>query len=297
MQICEVGVRDGLQNQKRIYSARERADLVMALADAGLRHIEAVSFANPARVPQMADPELLLDLLDVPEGVVLAGLAMNRKGVDRALATRLHEVRYVIVASETFSQRNQNASVAETIATFLTEAERVKASGRRMTAVIAASFGCPFEGEVPADRISDIVKAIAPVEPDAVILADTIGVGVPRQVTALAKRVREAFADCQLGFHFHNSRNTGFANAATAMAIGADTLDASIGGLGGCPFAPGATGNIATEDLAYLVERSGIETGVDSDKLFAITRRLATDMPEGVTGQLHKAGLFPRKSD
>jgi isopropylmalate/homocitrate/citramalate synthase len=291
--ICEVGPRDGLQNQKRLYSAAERAALINGLAAAGLKHIEAVSFANPRLVPQMADAERVLESLDLAGDVCLAGLAMNLRGVERALKTPLHEIRYVVVASETFSQRNQNASVADTIARFEEAASAVREAGRRMTAVVAASFGCPFEGEVAAGKVADIVAQLIEHDPHDIVLADTIGVGVPNQVADLAGRMRPLIDGRRLGFHFHNTRNTGFANAWAAIMQGAEILDSSIGGLGGCPFAPGATGNIATEDLVYLLERSGIATMVDPSGLVAIANRLREEMPGALTAQIGPAGWFP----
>jgi len=294
--ICEVGPRDGLQNQQRHYSAEERARLIGDLARAGLRHIEAVSFANPKLVPQMAEPERVLDLLEVGENVRLAGLAMNLRGVNQALATRLHEVRYVVVASETFSQRNQNASVADTIARFGEATSAVRAGGKIMTAVVAASFGCPFEGEMPAERVAEIVERLVAFDPHEIVLADTIGVGVPMQVEKLAALIRPIIGDRPLSFHFHNTRNTGFVNAWAAISAGASILDSSVGGLGGCPFAPGATGNIATEDLVYLLERSGIATEIDPEALVAIAARLRTEMPGAVTAQLGPAGWFPARA-
>lgn len=293
LSICEVGPRDGLQNQSRHYDAKARAWLVSDLAAAGLKHIEAVSFANPKLVPQMAEPERVLDLIKAGDDVRLAGLAMNLRGVTQALATRLHEVRYVVVASETFSRRNQNATIAETVARFGEATSAVRSAGKTMTVVVAASFGCPFEGEVPAGRVAELVGQLIEFNPDEIVLADTIGVGVPRQVEELAGLIRPLVGSRRFGFHFHNTRNTGYANAWAAISAGATVLDSSIGGLGGCPFAPGATGNIATEDLAYLLERSGVATGVDVDRLVAIAAGLRVDMPGAVTAQIGPAGWFP----
>jgi hydroxymethylglutaryl-CoA lyase len=211
LSICEVGPRDGLQNQSRHYDAKARAWLVSDLAAAGLKHIEAVSFANPKLVPQMAEPERVLDLIKAGDDVRLAGLAMNLRGVTQALATRLHEVRYVVVASETFSRRNQNATIAETVARFGEATSAVRSAGKTMTVVVAASFGCPFEGEVPAGRVAELVGQLIEFNPDEIVLADTIGVGVPRQVEELAGLIRPLVGSRRFGFHFHNTRNTGYA--------------------------------------------------------------------------------------
>lgn len=291
--ICDVGPRDGLQNLARHFSVAERAELVDRLASAGVSHIEAVSFVNPKRVPQMADAEGVLERLALPAGVRLAGLVLNERGVERAVATRLDEIRFVLVASESFGRRNQNASVADSVAAFERIAPTVHAAGKSLTAVVAVSFGCPFEGEVPVRKVSEIVERAVAAGADEVSLADTIGVGVPAQVRALAETCRPRLGGRPLGFHFHNTRNTGYANAAEAIEGGAAVLDASVGGLGGCPFAPGATGNIATEDLRYLMERSGHPTGIDAAALDAVVGWLSERVPEEIAGQLHKAGGFP----
>lgn len=302
VEICEVGPRDGLQNLRRIFSVGERADLIGRLAAAGLKRIEAVSFVNPARVPAMADAESVLARVEVPADCRLAGLVMNRKGAERALRARLHEVRYVVVASESFSMRNQGAGVAENVATFARIADAVAEAGKVRTAVVAASFGCPFEGEVDPVRVADIVAELVEAGAEEIVLADTIGVAVPGQVRALAGLCRPRLRGRPLGFHFHNTRNTGFANAVAAIEAGASVLDASIGGLGGCPFAPGASGNIATEDLSYLIDREAATGNAaakaaalpDMEAMAAIVGWLAGFVPEEISGMVHKAGPFPR---
>lgn len=291
--ICEVGPRDGLQTLRRTFSVAERVALIEALAGAGLRRIEAVSFVNPARVPQMAGAEEVLAGLDLPADVHLAGLVMNARGAERAVATRLHEVRFVLVASETFSHRNQNAGIEATLAAFADTAPVVARSGKRVTAVIGAAFGCPYEGEVTPGRVRDIVARAVTAGAEEVLLADTIGVGVPPQVAALAALCAPVLGGRPLGFHFHNTRNTGFANAVAAIAAGASVLDASVGGLGGCPFAPGATGNIATEDLAWMMGRMGLETGFDAAALARVVALLGQTVPDAITGQITRAGAFP----
>jgi len=291
--ICEVGPRDGLQTLRETFTIAQRVALIEALAGAGLRRIEAVSFVNPARVPQMAGAEEVLAALDLPEDVHLAGLVMNARGAERALATRLHEVRFVLVASETFSHRNQNAGIEATLAAFGDMAPMVARSGKRVTAVIAAAFGCPYEGEVAPERVRDIVARAVAAGAEEVVLADTIGVGVPPQVATLAALCAPVLGGRPLGFHFHNTRNTGFANAVAAIAAGAAVLDASVGGLGGCPFAPGATGNIATEDLAWMMGRMGHETGIDPAALAAVVAKLSRQVPNAITGQITRTGAFP----
>lgn len=293
LSICEVGPRDGLQNLKRLFSVAERISLINDLARTGLRHIEAVSFVDPRRVPQMAEPEAVLAGLDVPDGIALAGLCLNEKGVLRGLETRIDEVRYLAVASETFCQRNQNIAIEGNLEGFERGAHAVREAGRSLTAVVAVAFGCPFEGEVPADRVRTICQRMLRSDPDTLILADTIGVGVPTQVTQLAEMIRPLLGRARLGFHFHNTRNTGYANAIAAIAAGAEILDSAVGGLGGCPFAPNATGNIATEDLVYMLSRSGISAGVEFEPLLDIVGRLRLLLPGEVTGRLESAGLFP----
>lgn len=294
--ICEVGPRDGLQNLKRVFSIEERARLIEMLAQSGAHRIEAVSFVNPARVPQMADAEAVLERLELDDDVHLAGLVMNERGANRALATRLNEIRTVIVASETFSRRNQNAGVDECIEAFALMAPTIRAEGRMLTGVVAASFGCPFEGRIEPQRVVDIVKALIESGADEIVLADTIGVGVPADVKRLAGLCRPHMAGKPLGFHFHNTRNTGYANAVAAIDAGANVLDASIGGLGGCPFAPAATGNISTDDLLYLMRGTGLDVPLSFEGLVEITQWLDERLPGELPGQLRKAGWFPTNS-
>lgn len=287
--ICEVGPRDGLQNLARHFSVQERVTLIDELAKAGLRRIEAVSFVNPRNVPQMAGAEEVLAQIARPDGLEIAGLALNARGVERALACRLDEIRFVVVASETFSMRNQGASIAETMAGFKTTAPRIKASGMRMTGVIAAAFGCPFEGDVPLARIIDIAGQLVAEGADEIVLADTIGVATPADVTLRISRTVSASQGRAVGVHFHNTRNLGLVNAYAALGAGATILDSSVGGLGGCPFAPRATGNIATEEIGLML---GDETGLSLSALLAICARIETLTGEAVPGQLAKAGLF-----
>jgi hydroxymethylglutaryl-CoA lyase len=293
IKICDVSPRDGLQNLDRIFSIDEKIMLVEQLIGAGLRNIEVGSFVNPARVPQMAGIEDVLNRINQPEGTCFAALTMNAQGADRALACGIDELRYVIVASEVFSQRNQGSTIKEAEAEFSSTTKKVHAHDRTSTAVIAAAFGCPYSGNVDPDFVQKIAIRAVEAGANAVIFADTIGAGVPAQVTALCKNFRRSAGDIPFGFHFHNTRNTGYANAFAAVAGGASILDASTGGIGGCPFAPGATGNIATEDLLYMLQLSGVETGLDATALLGIVDWLTHRIPDKITGQLSSAGFFP----
>lgn len=288
--ICEVGPRDGLQNQKRVFTPEERAQLVVKLADAGIRHIEAVSFVNPQRVPQMGGAEEVLAALPALDGVTLSGLVLNARGAERALHTRVHEVRFAVVASETFSMRNQNASVAKSLDDFARVAEMTRRAGRRMTGVIGAAYGCPFEGRVPVEQVAQIVERMCAEGADEIIFADTIGVAVPADIQRVAEVCTPLLQDRPFGAHLHNTRNTGYACAIEAVRQGATVLDSAVGGLGGCPFAPHATGNIATEDLNYLLARETDSTPLDHDALSSIVNWLSEALPGQVSGQLARAG-------
>lgn len=290
--ICDVGPRDGLQNLARTFSVEERAHIVTELAAAGLLQIEAVSMVNPARVPQMAGAEALLDGLPPLPGTQLSALVLNRKGAERALATRVAEVRFAVVASDTFCRRNQNMSSDDSVAAFAGIAPMVREAGRSLTGVIATAYGCPFEGEVPPARIATMAEALCAAGADQIVLADTIGVAVPRDIARVHDVCRAALGTTPWGVHLHNTRNTGYANLMAALERGASIVDAAIGGLGGCPFAPRATGNIATEDVNYLLQREGIVTGLDHDRLAALVEWLAARVPEKITGQLSRAGWF-----
>ena len=292
VQIVEVAPRDGLQNEAVTLATAEKAELVGLLAGSGVRRIEVTSFVNPARVPQLADAEELCGLL--PRGEVSwIGLVLNERGLDRAIRAGLDEVNVVVVATDTFSQRNQGVSTDDAIAAWTRIAARARAAGLRTTVTIAASFGCPFEGEVAPERVADVLARCVQAQPDEVALADTIGVGVPAGVRALADVAADVAPGLPLRWHFHNTRNTGYANAMTAVERGAAALDASAGGIGGCPFAPAATGNIATEDLLYLLDRSAVRTGVSATALAPATDLLASALGKPVPGLFAKAGPFP----
>jgi (R)-citramalyl-CoA lyase len=289
--LVDVGPRDGLQNESEVLAAEIRAELVDRLARTGLRAVEAVSFVDPRRVPQMAGAEEVVASVERAEGVVYAGLALNERGYDRLVATGLDEARFALGATESFNERNQNASVGESLTAAKSVVERGRADGIRTAVTISVAFGCPFEGEVDEGRVLELAADVAAAGPDTLLLADTIGVGAPSQVRRLTARVAEL--GVVVGGHFHNTRNTGYANAVAALEAGATVLDASVGGLGGCPFAPRATGNIATEDLVYLLEREGVETGVDLDALISVSEWLEGILGRRLEGQLYRAGPFP----
>jgi hydroxymethylglutaryl-CoA lyase len=293
VEIFEVGPRDGLQNEPGVVPTATKIELIERMIAAGLRRIEVASFVNPARVPQMADAEEILRRLPRRVGVSYVGLVLNRRGFDRAVAAGCDEIGMAVVASDTFNRRNQGASTAESIAAWHDIAAAARAAGIRAQVTISAVCGCPFEGEVPSARVVDIARQVAESAPCEIALADTIGVGVPAQVTDLVHQVGAAVASIPLRGHFHNTRNTGLANAYAAVEAGIRVLDASLGGIGGCPFAPAATGNIPTEDLVYMLHRSGFETGVSLEKLIDASGWLQERLGRPVPGMLVKAGGFP----
>lgn len=295
VEIVDVGPRDGLQSEPGpVVSTAAKVEFINRLIASGVRRIEVTSFVNPKKVPQMADAEQVLAALVKRPDVHYVGLVLNRKGLDRAIAAGCNEIGMAVVASDTFNRRNQGVSTDESITAWLEIAQAAKAAGVRPQVTVSAAFGCPFEGEMPVERVIEVAKRVAEVEPFEIALADTIGVGVPAQVTELVSRVREAIPrHIALRAHFHNTRNTGLANAYAAVQAGVVTLDASTGGIGGCPFAPAATGNIPTEDLVYMLDRSGIETGVSLAGLIETGKWLQDVLGRPVPGMLVKAGTFP----
>jgi isopropylmalate/homocitrate/citramalate synthase len=284
--ICDVGPRDGLQNEQQRLEPQARAELVNRLAAAGLRRIEAASFVRPDRVPQMAGAEEVAAGIDRRDGVEYSGLVLNEEGYRRLAATPLDRVNCTLAATEAFNRRNGNASLEEALARVLAILER---SERPATVTISVAFGCPFEGPVDPGVVADLAARLG-THADEVVLADTIGVATPGQVRSLVERVRPA------GVHLHNTRNTGFANAYAALEGGVRLFDASVGGLGGCPFAPRATGNIATEDLVYLLEGDGVETGIDLDELVRVSEWLEGLLGRELPGQVYRAGPFPSRT-
>jgi hydroxymethylglutaryl-CoA lyase len=293
LEIVEVGPRDGLQNEPDVLPIATRREFIERAVGAGLKRIEVASFVNPKRVPQMADADELVRTLPRHEGVHYVGLVLNRRGFDRAVAAGCDEIGMVVVATDTFNLRNQGATTAESVAAWLEMARTAHAAGVRAQVTIAASFGCPYEGEVAPERVVEIARAVAAGAPIEIAIADSIGAGVPAQVTDLLGRLKVALPGMRLRCHFHNTRNTGIANAWAAVEAGVDVLDASIGGIGGCPFAPAATGNIPTEDLIYMLSRMNIQTGVDLARTIETARWLGERFGRTVPGLVSRAGVFP----
>ncbi len=287
--ICDVGPRDGLQNQPVTLEPGVRAELVDRLARTGLPRIEAVSFVNPERVPQMAGAEEVVAAVERRPGVVLAGLALNERGYERLRDAGLEEVHYSFAATDEFNRRNAGATVEEGVAAGLRIVERARADGIRSTVTIGVAFGCPFEGAVDPGRVAELAAAFASAT-DEIVVADTIGVGVPRQARDLVDRILPL--GLPVGVHLHNPRNKGFANAIAALEAGATVFDASVGGIGGGPFAPRATGNVATEDLVYLLHGEGVETGIDLEALIDVATWLESVLGRELEGQVYKAGTF-----
>jgi isopropylmalate/homocitrate/citramalate synthase len=285
--LCDVGPRDGLQNEPEVLPPETRAELVDRLAAAGLRRIEAVSFVRGDRVPQMADAEAVVGRVSRREGVELSGLVLNERGWERFAAAGLDRVNVTFAATESFNQRNGNASLVEAVeraAAILAAAGETPA-----TVTISCAFGCPFEGQVDPGVVAELAGRFS--GRAEVVLADTIGVATPSAVRALVERTHAE------GFHGHNTRNTGYANCLAALEGGAAVLDASVGGLGGCPFAPRATGNVATEDLVYLLQGEGVETGIDLDGLVGVAQWLEGILGRQLEGYVHRAGRWPPTGD
>ncbi|MCA6299510.1 MAG: hydroxymethylglutaryl-CoA lyase [Phenylobacterium sp.] len=294
IEIVEVGPRDGLQNEKTILSPEQRVEFIRRLEAAGARRIETVSFVNPARVPQMAGAEEVCAALPADPLRSRIGLVLNMRGWDRAVSTGCDEANVVVCASDAFGMRNQGAGTAEQMATLAAIAERRAAEGGpRLSVTFSVAFGCPFEGEVAPARVIDLVREAARLPLDEIALADTIGVADPWAVRRLVEACRSEAAGKRLRLHFHDTRNTGLANAFAGIEAGVDVLDASCGGLGGCPFAPNATGNIGAEDLVYMLERAGFETGYDLPALISAAEWVCSLLGKTPTASVTRAGLFP----
>jgi isopropylmalate/homocitrate/citramalate synthase len=288
--VCDVGPRDGLQNEATTLAPETRAELVNRLAGAGVPRIEAVSFVNPARVPAMAGANEVVDGIFPRERIEYAGLVLNERGYERLRDTDLDRVHFTFAATDSFNRRNANATVEESLATAARVIERARGEGVPVTVTISVSFGCPFEGAVDPARVLGLAEEVLTLGAEEVAFADTIGVAVP-------SRVRDVVTDAlafgrPVGIHLHNTRSTGFANAWAALHAGATVFDASVGGLGGCPFAPKATGNIATEDLVYLLHGEGVETGIDLDALIGVAEWLEGVLGRPLPGQVYRAGTF-----
>jgi isopropylmalate/homocitrate/citramalate synthase len=282
--LCDVGPRDGLQNEPTVLAPEVRAELCRRLAATGLREVEAASFVRPQRVPQMAGAEAVLAGLDADGGWV--ALVLNAKGLDRALGVGVRAVNLAYPLTDAFAEANQNTTVEAAASATERMLGRAQVAGARAVVTLGVAFGCPFEGRVDSAVVAEHVARMAAAGADEVVLADTIGVGVPRQVRDLVRRA----GSVAVGLHLHNTRNTGYANAYAGLEAGVRRFDASVGGIGGCPFAPRATGNIATEDLLHLLDGEGVETGVDLDALIAVAEWLSGVLGRPLPGLVHRAG-------
>lgn len=293
IEIVEVGPRDGLQNEKTLLDVSQKLEMIHRLEDAGARRMEVVSFVNPKRVPQMAGAEEIMAALPRQAGRSRIGLVLNMRGWDRCVETGCDEANVVVCASDSFGIRNQGASVAEQVDAMAAIVAARRPTDPPITVTVSVAFGCPFEGEVPEDRVTGIVAAAAAAGVAEIALADTIGVADPWTVRRRVELARKAAGDIPLRLHFHDTRNTGLANAFAGVEAGVDILDASVGGLGGCPFAPNATGNIGTEDLVYMLERAGFETTYDLGKLIEIGNWSSDLLGKKTASSLGRAGTFP----
>jgi hydroxymethylglutaryl-CoA lyase/(R)-citramalyl-CoA lyase len=281
--ICDVGPRDGLQNEEQTLGPSVRAELVNRLAAAGLPKVEAVSFVSAERVSQMAGAEEVVAGIDRRDGVAYAGLVLNEKGYERFAATGLDELHFTLAATEAFNHRNANRSIDESVE----ELARIRTDSP-VSVSISVSFGCPFEGEVDPQMVLRLAERVTEAGADEVLFADTIGMGVPRQVRELLEGA--SGLGVPVGLHLHDTRNTALANAYAALEAGATVFEASVGGLGGCPFAPRATGNVATEDLVYLFHGEGLETGIDLDALVSVAEWLEGVLGRPLPGRVYRAG-------
>jgi hydroxymethylglutaryl-CoA lyase len=296
VEIIDVGPRDGLQSQPQLVDTETKLELIGRLVDAGIRRLEVASFVNPKRVPQMADADAVVRRLPRREGVRYIGLVLNDQGLERALESGIEQINCATVTTDTFCQRNQGKTVAQMQAAVATLARRAQAAGRFFGVTIAASFGCPFEGEVDPGRVVGLARELVDLGVDEIALADSIGVAVPSDVSRLVEAVAAVCGTTPLRVHFHNTRNTGIANVHAAVAAGVRVVDASCGGVGGCPFAPGATGNVGTEDVLYLLHRMGFETGVDIERVIATAKWLEGPLGATMPAMLTRASLFPPRS-
>jgi hydroxymethylglutaryl-CoA lyase len=295
IQIVEVGARDGLQNESALLSTAQKLDLIQRAIDTGVKRIEVASFVNPKLVPQMADAEAVSAGLPKRGDVIYIGLVLNKRGALRAIEAGMPELGAVCAASDGFAMRNQGVSSDESLAMCCEVVRLARQEGRRAQISISTSFGCPFDGEVDPARVVEMARMAAASGPVEIAIADTIGVAGPRDVADLVARVGAAIAPLPVRVHFHNTRNTGLANVWAAVNAGAKIVDASLGGLGGCPFAPRATGNVPTEDVVYMLERSGIRTGLDVDGLIDAANWLTQAMGKQLPGMLSRAGNYPGK--
>jgi hydroxymethylglutaryl-CoA lyase len=291
--IIEVSPRDGLQNESQTVSTENKLRLIERAVNAGIRRLEIASFVNPKRVPQMADAEEVVANVRRTEDVTYIGLVMNRRGAERAIQTTIDQLGAITLCSDTFARKNQGQTARETLDVASEIIRFARAEGRTATVMISSAFGCPFEGEIAEADVIEFAKRLAEAEPCEIALADTIGVGDPWRVGSLFDKIRDAVPGMPLRGHFHNTRNTGIANAYAAIQAGVTSIDASIGGLGGCPFAPAATGNIATEDLVYMLDRGGIESGVNLSALMDTCAWMNDVVGRQLPAMVSRAGGFP----
>ena len=292
--LLDVTARDGLQNESARLSTTQKIELINRAVESGARRLEVASFAHPKYVPQMADAEAVIaGLPSERDGIEYIGLVMNDRGLDRALESGIREVGIVAVATDTFADRNQGQTRQGTVDAGIAMINRAKAAGLRANVTISATFGCPFEGEVDPSVVIEMAKALAQAEPREIAIADTIGVADPFAVRSMIRDLKEALPDMPLRAHFHNTRNTALANVFVAIEEGVHVVDGSLGGIGGCPFAPAATGNVPSEDVAYMLQRMGVDTGYNLSKTVDTVRWLSTIMNKSLPGAVSRAGLFP----
>ncbi len=294
IELVEVSARDGLQNEPEIVGTDAKLELIARSVAAGLKRLEVASFVNPKKVPQMADAAEVMAGLPKNEEVTYIALALNRRGFERAAEAGAKEVNFVLAASDAFAMRNSGAPMLGLVDALAEVTPLARAANIRVSATISVAFGCPFAGETPAETVADLARRAADAGVFEVALADTIGVGVPSQVRDLFARAKAAAPGVQLRAHFHNTRNTALANALAAVESGVGVIDGSLAGVGGCPFAPGAAGNVPTEDLVYMFERMGIATGVDLDGAIETARFISRTLGKATPGMVSKAGGFPK---
>ena len=295
--ICEVGPRDGLQSEPELLSTEVKKEFITRSVNAGIKNIEVTSFVHPKKVPQMADAEELVASLPEYDDVSYIGLIMNQRGFQRAKDCGIKEVGMVIVSTDTYNMKNQGVVTQQSIDNWLEISAEAKQSGIRTNVLIASSFGCPYEGEVDPEHIAVIAEKVLQGNPDIIGLADSVGVAVPNQIKKTFSLIKELAPNLPLRTHLHNTRNTGLANAAAAIDAGVTIIDSSTGGIGGCPFAPKATGNIPTDDLLYMLNRSGVETGVDLNLVVENSEWLETKLGRAVPAMVPKAGIFPENAE
>lgn len=300
IEIVEVGPRDGLQNEKALISTEDKVAFIGRLEAAGAKRLETVSFVHPGRVPQMADAEAVMAALPPAQDVTRIGLVLNPRGWDRAVATGVDQANVSIAASDGFALKNSGMTVAqqvEMLGEIVGRSHNMAGSpgaGPSVTAIISTVWGCPFDGEVSTDQVEALVRDVAALGVREIGLADTIGVGDPWAVRRKVAAARRAAPDAQLRLHFHDTRNTALANVFAGVEAGIDVIDASVGGIGGCPFAPGATGNVATEDVVYMLHRAGFETGYDLGALIETARWIGEKLGRPAPSALSRAGGWPK---